>query len=170
MSEYDYSLINRRHIVYHGSVKGKIVPLFLVMFAFIGVALGINESYKRTFLEPKAAMEQNEPVDNLILRFETQTLPKALVGTKYTANVTVSSNQNLKIETIWPDFPGVKNWGGECELEQKDGLFYYTCPFSGIPVGAGDYPLEFRATSAGETIFTTLVLSVFSEKAIPPKP
>lgn len=164
----DYSQINRQHIAYHGSYKGRIISLVLVAFAFTGVAFGIRQSYQQTFLEPRAAIDQEEVVNNLVLRFETEALPKALVGEKYATDITVSSNKNLEVQIEMPDFPGVRDWGGECTVAERDGLFYHTCPFAGIPATADDYTLEFSATSAGESAFTTLPLAVFSNKVVTP--
>jgi len=164
----DYSQINRRHIAYHGSIKGKILPLMLVAFAFTGVALGIQQSYKQTFLFSKAAVDNRESVDNLVLRFETKVLPKALVGEKYAVDIVVFSNKNLKVQVDMPDFPGIRDWSGECQISEQDGLFYHTCPLAGIPAVAGDYSLQFEAISAGETVFTTLNLTVFSDKVFTP--
>lgn len=164
----DYSQINRRHIAYHGGVKGKILPLLLVVFAFAGVAFGIRQSYQQTFLEPRAAADQRETLNNLVLRFETKDLPKALVGERYSADITVSSNKSLKVQIEMPDFPGVRDWGGECEVAERDGLFYHTCPFVGIPATPGDFTLEFKATSAEEIVFTSLQMVVFSDKVVTP--
>ena len=164
----DYSQINRRHIAYHGSIKGKVIPLMLVAFAFVGVGFGIQQSYKQTFLEPRAAADQKEIVSNLVLRFETKHLPKALVGEKYVTDIVVSSNKSLDVQISMPNFPGVRDWGGECTVAARDGLFYHTCPFAGIPATAGDYTLEFKAASAGEVVFTSLQMAIFSNKVVTP--
>lgn len=171
MPDYDYSQINRRHIAYHSGVKAKIIPFLLISAASAATVVGINQSYKKTFIEPRAASDRMAVVESQSsgLTFVTKQLPNALVAEPYSTEIVVSTEQPASVQIQMPTFPGIANWTGECKsYQEEDGLFYTACPFSGIPDRTGDFDLSFSATTDNQQESAVLKLSVFEVKATTP--